>query len=82
MAQQISQYSKFSVFKWIAEHLKEHQRLGDLRDQVKHERQQLAELEDDVLRDIGITREQALRESSRSYDDIPAKRLRFWICCQ
>ncbi|MDJ0612840.1 MAG: DUF1127 domain-containing protein [Rhizobiaceae bacterium] len=82
MAHQITQTQRFSVFKWLAEWLREHQRLGDLRDQVREERKHLAELDDDLLRDIGITKEQALRESSRAYDDIPARRLRFWMCCQ
>ena len=78
----ITQFMNFSIFHWIVEKLKEQRRLDELRDQIKRERQQLAELEDDVLKDIGITREQALRESARSYDDIPTRRLRFWVCCQ
>ena len=78
----ITQFMNFSIFNWIVEKLKEQRRLDELRDQIKRERQQLAELEDDVLKDIGITREQALRESARSYDDIPTRRLRFWVCCQ
>lgn len=78
----ITQFRNFSVFNWFVEKLKEQKRLDGLRDQIKHERQQLAELEDDILRDIGITREQALRESARPYDDIPTRRLRFWVCCK
>ena len=78
----ITQLRDFSVLSWITEKLKEQKKLDELRDQIRHERQQLTELEDDILRDIGITREQALRESARSYDDIPAKRLRFWVCCR
>jgi len=46
--------------------------LTKLRDQIKEERRQLAELDDRTLLDIGVTREQALRESERAYDDIPA----------
>ena len=78
----IPQLRYFSVFNWFAEKLKEQRQLDELRDQIKRERQQLIQLEDDILRDIGVTREQALRESARSYDDIPAKRLRFWVCCK
>lgn len=38
---------------------------------VNRQRRQLAELTDSQLADIGITREQALAESTRSFWDLP-----------
>lgn len=81
MAFELAQARNSWAFKRIAEYLRDHRELTALREQVKEERRQLAELDDRSLLDMGITREQALRESSRAYEDISAKRLRFWMCC-
>lgn len=43
--------------------------------ELRRQRLQLAELDDRALRDIGISREDALREAARSPWDAPA----FWI---
>ena len=43
---------------------------------VRRERNQLANLSDQQLFDIGITRDQAVQESARSLTDIPEKRRR------
>jgi uncharacterized protein YjiS (DUF1127 family) len=40
---------------------------------VRRQRRALADLDDHILSDIGITREQALRESSRLAWDVPAR---------
>lgn len=37
--------------------------------QLRHERRQLAELSDDLLRDIGLTRREAVREARRPFWD-------------
>lgn len=50
--------------------------LQQLKRQVYQERQQLMELPDELLKDIGITRIDAERESLRGFDDMPSKRVR------
>ena len=42
---------------------------------IRRERNQLANLSDAQLTDIGVDREAALRESTRRFDDIPAHRV-------
>jgi|GEM_PF-991534 len=44
--------------------------------QIRRERNQLAQLNDHQLRDIGITREQAGRESFKGLTSIPPNRLK------
>jgi uncharacterized protein YjiS (DUF1127 family) len=44
--------------------------------QIARERSALARLTDEELRDIGVSREDALRESQRSACEIPANRLK------
>ena len=46
-----------------------------LRRQVAAERKQLAELPESLLKDIGVKREDALRESRRDPGDLPQDRL-------
>lgn len=41
---------------------------------VRQERLDLARLSDDALTDIGITREAAMREANREFDDVPTHR--------
>lgn len=41
---------------------------------IRRERDQLAGLSNEQLRDIGVTRDGALRESDRAFLDIPAHR--------
>jgi len=45
-----------------------------LRTQVQQERKQLRDLPDSILRDIGIDRNDALRESERGFSDLPLNR--------
>ena len=40
---------------------------------IRRERQQLLELSDHMLRDIGLTRTQAGREAARPFWDVPAE---------
>ncbi len=47
----------------------------DVLGQIRRERRDLLELEDHLLRDIGVDRDAAIREGSRSYWDVPAGRL-------
>jgi len=49
--------------------------LGILALRIRRERNQLANLSDAQLTDIGVDREAALRESTRRFDDIPAHRV-------
>ena len=44
-----------------------------LRDSIQRERRQLMELSDDLLKDIGVSREDALAEAGRL--DLPRERL-------
>lgn len=46
-----------------------------LKEQVRKERAELATMEDKELLDIGVTREQALAEAARNFNDIPKHRL-------
>ncbi|MFY0991068.1 DUF1127 domain-containing protein [Halomonas sp. C05BenzN] len=41
---------------------------------LRHERHQLGELSDDLLRDIGLTRREALREARRPFWDVTGGR--------
>lgn len=50
--------------------------LIEFQRQIARERKALARLSDDQLRDIGLSRKDALRESSRSVFEIPANRLK------
>lgn len=47
--------------------------LQEVKADIRRERKQLLLMSDQMLKDIGITHEQAMAEASR--DDIPAKRL-------
>ncbi|MGI9405553.1 MAG: DUF1127 domain-containing protein [Hyphomicrobiaceae bacterium] len=44
--------------------------------QINRERRDLQKLDDRQLRDVGITREDANREASRPYWDVPVERMR------
>lgn len=48
-----------------------------LRWQIRRERRVLANLPDTLLCDMGIDREEAVRESKKSLRDIPAERI-YW----
>ncbi len=63
-----------SILQSVADYLTYLYRLEILKREIRHERDQLAELSDHVLRDIGITREQAILESKRAFDDLPSRR--------
>lgn len=52
--------------------------LQRIRQAVRKERDQLAELPDHLLHDIGVSRGDALAESQRSYEDIPTGRMNCW----
>lgn len=45
----------------------------EIKNSIRQERKQLLTMSEQLLKDIGITREQALEEASR--DDVPATRL-------
>lgn len=49
--------------------------MQQLKSAVRLERKELLDLSDEQLRDIGIDRAQALRESARDSGDLPADRL-------
>ncbi|MEM9278806.1 MAG: DUF1127 domain-containing protein [Pseudomonadota bacterium] len=79
MTEQIIEYVEKSVFSRFAEHLKHSNELGKLKSQIRRERNELKTLTDRELADIGITRDDALKEANRGYDDIPAHRVRNWF---
>ena len=45
-----------------------------LKSQVRLERDQLSELTERELRDLGVTREQAMQEARRGFNDVPQHR--------
>ena len=45
-----------------------------LRFQVRRERKELSSLPDNLLTDVGISRQQACNESARSFNDLPESR--------
>ncbi|MEM7215637.1 MAG: DUF1127 domain-containing protein [Pseudomonadota bacterium] len=49
--------------------------LTNLKRQIRAERNQLRTLTERELKDIGITREDAIKEASRGYDDVPRHRI-------
>jgi len=61
-----------SLLNWIGKSVA----LIALQWQIARERSALARLTDDELRDIGVSREDALRESQRSAFEIPQNRLK------
>lgn len=74
MIQDIYQTRHAGFIETLVRFFKQRSKLDAYRDQVQHERHELANLSDRSLADIGLTREQALRESRRSYWDVPANR--------
>lgn len=59
----------------IRELLRHYRAVYTLRAQVAAERKQLAELPDELLKDIGIRHEDAMLESQREPNDLPIERL-------
>ena len=55
-------------------HVIRERRRRRLAESIHRERQVLARLSEDQLKDIGITRAEALREASRDWGDIPRSR--------
>jgi len=62
-----SQYVANKVCRWFA--------LLALRFEIQQERRDLAQLPDHLLKDIGVDRVDAERESARDFFDIPKSRL-------
>ncbi len=56
-------FMEYKHFEWL------------LKEQIRKERAELATMEDRDLLDIGVTREQALAEAARNFNDIPKHRL-------
>nr|CAA6824494.1 MAG: Unknown protein [uncultured Thiotrichaceae bacterium] len=52
--------------------------LQRVRRAIQKERDQLAELPEHVLQDIGVSRADALIESQRRFEDIPTGRMNCW----
>ena len=75
MTYQISIARRHSWVKRFAHYLRAQYKLDAMKSQIRKERKDLANLSDQQLRDIGITRHQAELEASRGYDDIPSSRL-------
>ena len=61
-----------SVVESLVQHVQHWVRMQGLKAHVAKERQHLLEMSDSLLRDIGITREQALEEAQRV--DVPETR--------
>ncbi|TXH79273.1 MAG: DUF1127 domain-containing protein [Thiothrix sp.] len=59
---------------WV-DRFKNWHKLQSLKEQVAKERQDLAELPDYILKDIGVTAGDAYLESQRKFDDLPKKRI-------
>ena len=55
-------------------HVIRERRRRRLAESIHRERQVLARLSEDQLKDIGITRAEALREASRDWGDVPRSR--------
>lgn len=78
MTYQISIARRHSWVKRFAQYLRAQYRKDAIKSQIRKERRDLANLSDQQLRDIGITRHQAELEASRGYDDVPSSRLYHW----
>ncbi|MEM9330541.1 MAG: DUF1127 domain-containing protein [Pseudomonadota bacterium] len=79
MTEQIVEYSEKSIFSRFAAYLKHLNEMGNLKAQIRKERDELKSLSPRELRDIGVSREDALKEAHRDYDDIPDHRIRSWF---
>lgn len=67
-------YRNSSLFQRWMTYLRRLYCLETLKSKVRSERDSLREMTDRELHDIGITREQALAEANRSFDDLPENR--------
>ncbi|MBX2886626.1 MAG: DUF1127 domain-containing protein [Granulosicoccus sp.] len=72
-AQQLDQNFLASLFRSMGQQLKT---IGNYMmecERIRNERAQLAQLDDEILQDIGISRAGARLESSRKFTDIPTR---------
>ena len=71
----VSRQTGFSGFiRWMKRKLEQEACRQRLQAQVRRERKELLGLDERELRDIGVTREQAVAEGSRRDDDLPIGR--------
>lgn len=80
MTYEIAATSGPSLLKKIATYVREQYELDLLKHQIRKERKELADLPEDQLTDIGVTRSEAISEAGRKFDDIPERRIRFMLC--
>ena len=82
MTEQVIVHTEKSVFSRIAEYLKYANEMAKLKRQIRQERNQLVQLTESELKDLGITRHDALQEANRDFDDVPKHRVRSWFFCR